>query len=137
MFEKLTVLSWQRTRKQAFGFYLAGLFYAFVLVLLGGLTGAATHHSNARDGFTAGCHAGAVFAAAFCTVAAFLIVRRKQLDAVHYGYVVVTAVSAILAGPVAGMIVPACLSMQASTPINPQRSPMHGAALETLEKESV
>jgi len=103
MFKKIFDFGYNRTGRQAVGFYIA---HFIVLILLAGIFGGLT-----MGGFEEGVMAGARTAVVYSVVLSFLVVAKKN----DWGLttVVLSLVSGILAmilGGFTGLIIPAYLT---------------------------
>ena len=107
MFKELHNFSKVRTRKEAFGFYIA---YLLLLVLGCGLLGGIVSlmlpaGAIYQDGFEAGGKAGAVLSTMVTCIFASLIVYRKKLFSLSYFLLVVlSGFLALLGGALLGLI---------------------------------
>ncbi len=76
MFKNLTVFSYERTIKEAIGFYLAYLFFSMILgIITAGTLGIFINSSNS---FNFGLKVGNFVAVIFSSAISFLIVKEKN-----------------------------------------------------------
>ncbi len=115
MFKNIANFSYRRNGKEAFGFYLA---YLFFTMLLGGLAGGIyeiIHRSSIRslnfkegfvEGFKAGIPIGHLASVLFLIVLSIIILKQKRLLR-HYGFLVLaigSGIATILIGSIVGLI---------------------------------
>lgn len=102
MFENLVDLSFQRTGKQAFGFYLAYLFlFALISGICGGLFGAITGHSD----FATGVRVGQITAIILClSLAIVIVIQKKQMSFKVIVLVLLSGALAVFIGALGGLI---------------------------------
>ena len=117
MFSNLTDFSFKRSAIQAVGFYIA---YLVLTVVLGGLAGGVfsilTSNLTVAEGYLSGVRIGAILAVIVSISLAFLIVSKKRRLS-NFFYLILIALSgilALLAGGLAGLIIPAFLTTRAS-----------------------
>ncbi|OGZ97511.1 MAG: hypothetical protein A2676_01185 [Candidatus Sungbacteria bacterium RIFCSPHIGHO2_01_FULL_51_22] len=111
MFKHLTEFSYQRTAKEAFGFYLA---YLVIIILLGMLSGgiAGVAVGPTDNDFDMGVRIGTVFAILASLILTTLVVYKKKLHQ-NFLYVLLVIVAgglAILGGGILGLIPAAYLT---------------------------
>ena len=115
MFTQVTEFGFQRTRKQAIGFFLA---YSLGMLMTGGVFGAIAgmYLAIVSPGplhFEQVSGIGIAIAALGSAAVAYLVVARKNLPASYLLAVLAAAVVGGLFGAFAGMIIPAVLSTKA------------------------
>lgn len=112
MFQKLVEFDYQRSFKEAFGFYLA---YLLVVILLGGLMGGAVGiFITSEEALFLTMRMGALAAVITSLVLSFLILKEKNLLG-DFKYIVAGLMSGILAlfgGGLLGLIPVAFLTTQ-------------------------
>jgi hypothetical protein len=92
MFSNLTNLSFKRSSKQAFGFYIA---YLILIMLIAGLVGGFYSVGTGNDSFEAGLDLGTYIAAVSSVVISFAVLFKKNLLG-NYLYLVLVVLSGIL-----------------------------------------
>jgi MFS family permease len=115
MFSHLTDFAYQRTRKQALGFYIT---YALAVILLGGFVGfwstivqqAVTHGAADYQRIT---YLGAIIAATGSAAITYAVVARKNLKATYLLLVLLAGIAGGLAGAFVGVIAAAVVSTKA------------------------
>lgn len=115
MFKKLTDFSYQRNRKEAFGFYLAYLFLALLIgAIFGALLGTSSGATTFQEGFETVTKSSVipVVAVLYVTVISLLVyVKRKLYHRFRYVILIlVTILLVILGGAILGLIIPACMT---------------------------
>ena len=108
MWSELTNFGFKRTKKQAFGFYLA---YLVLIMLIGFVVGAASSVITGMDSFSAGVKVGTVVALIACVYITYQVVQKKNLFS--FGYLLLILLSgalAVTAGGILGLIVPAVIT---------------------------
>lgn len=109
MFTKLTEFGYKRSGKEAFGFYIAYLFFGIVLgALAGALYASVTLDGNSgyEDGVSAGQRVGGVISILYPLVLAFLVVTRRNLtkDFLSIILAVLSGILGIFGGGLLGLI---------------------------------
>lgn len=117
MFSNLTDFSFKRSAIQAVGFYIAYLVLTIVLgALAGGVFSILTSDLTVAGSYLSGVRIGAVLAVVVSTSLAFVVVSKKQRLS-NFFYLILIALSgilALLAGGLAGLIIPAFLTTRDS-----------------------
>lgn len=112
MFKNLTDFGYQRTAKEAFGFYLAYFFLTLIIAgLAGGLVGAIGADSN-ESGFTLGTRVGTIIAIVVSIGLAFLVIKEKK-QTNNFGYLILVVIAGLVAlffGGLGGLIAAAYLT---------------------------
>lgn len=107
MFNELTNFSLNRTRKEAFGFYICWLVVMFLTAfLLGSIVGILFPNHNT---FEAGLKVGAITAAVYTVTFTVLILKGKNLLS-NFSSILLVLVSGLISifiGGIIGMIIPA------------------------------
>jgi hypothetical protein len=110
MFKNLTDFLYQRTGKEALGFYLA---YFLLGIILGGIIGAMTviftGATSFEEAFNTGLRIGAMTSTVYCFIVSLLLLVQKKLYK-NFGYmilVLITGILAALGGALLGLIIPA------------------------------
>jgi hypothetical protein len=123
MFKKLTDFGYNRTGKEAFGFYLAYLLFVILAgSVVGGLLGAIIPDSAYQNGFKVGTYVSVITS----LVLSYLVLDRKKLTK-DYTCIVLMLVAGLLGmfgGSLFGLIIPAYLT----TKKNPEK--------KTVEKKA-
>lgn len=117
MFSNLTDLSFKRSALQAVGFYVAYLVLTVVLgALAGGVFSILTSDLTVAGSYLSGVRIGAVLAVVVSTSLAFVVVSKKQRlsNFLYLILIVLSGILALLAGGLAGLIIPAFLTTRAS-----------------------
>jgi len=103
MFNNLTHLGYKRSKKEAFGFYLA---YLFLIILVGATLGelAAITFGDAGPDFAT--RMGTFRAFVVCTVLSFLILKKKGLmkKFSSFVYIIISGSLSIIGGELLGLI---------------------------------
>lgn len=147
MFSNLTDLSFKRSAIQAVGFYIA---YLVLTVVLGGLAGGVfsilTSDLTVAGSYLSGVRIGAVLAVVVSTSLAFVVVSKKQRlsNFLYLILIVLSGILALLAGGLAGLIIPAFLTTRASmaneevkptaATVTPQPANLENTPTPTTEK---
>jgi MFS family permease len=111
MFKKLTDFGYQRTGKEAFGFYLA--YFALVILtggLIGGLFGSLIPESAYQNGFKI----GTVLSVGTALVLSYLIMQHKK-QTENFKFIVLSVAAGVLGlfgGSLLGLIIPAYMTTQ-------------------------
>lgn len=116
MFKKLIDLSFQRTRLQAVGFYVAHVvLIALIGSLMAGIFGKFSSASNFQEGFQLGVKVGSIVAFILSITFSFSVVRAKNIFS--YGTILLIVLSGILSlflGAVGGLLPTAYLTTRES-----------------------
>ena len=120
MFTNLTQFGFVRTRKQAFGFYLAWLLVTIIVaglagVLIGSFT--ATPGGTFAQGYREGAPVGATAGVIICTIFVISILNAKKMFS-HFSsilFIVGTIALSLVGGGILGLIIPAYLTTRPAT----------------------
>ena len=119
MFKHLTNFGFNRSVKQAFGFYLAYLLFAAIIC---GLSGGVVSviYANENNTFELGAKAGAVVAVMLMLILGYLILKQKNLlnNFIYIIFVLFSALIALFAGALGGLIPLTFLTTRKSKIIN-------------------
>jgi amino acid permease len=108
MFKKLTDFKYQRSSKEAVGFYIA---YLIVSMLGGALLGGILGAMFPDNPFQAGVRGGTIVAVFICILLSWLIIKEKrQTEFSNLLLVLLSGVLALLVGGLFGLIIPAYLT---------------------------
>lgn len=132
MFSHITDFSYQRTRKQAVGFYIA---YLILTVLIGGLAGGIIGVATEQSTFEQGLKVGDLTATAVVIILGFIILHAKGRLS-HFGYLVLVILSGIITifgGGILGFLVTAYLTTRPIRLIPATRSPSSGASISSTQ----
>lgn len=111
MFKNLFDFTYQRTVKEAFGFYIAYLLLILIsgVILGGALGGFFVAEDTFEAGYDFGVKIGIIFAVIVCLYISISLVVKKKLYT-NFGFVLLSLCSGILAligGALLGLIIPA------------------------------
>jgi hypothetical protein len=107
MFKKLMELGYTRTKKEAFGFYLAYLlFFILVSALLGGIADFFMPEQSFDTAFQAGIKVGALSAIVMSLILVVLVIRAKKVfgDFKYLLLIPVTGLFSYFGGGLLGLI---------------------------------
>lgn len=113
MFNKLTDISYTRSKKEAFGFYLAYLLLALIIGgVVGALLGATSSAKTFEEGFQAGSDSMVVpvITLAYVIGLSILIFIKKNLQFRYLILTFVNAIFVIFGGAILGLILPAFMT---------------------------
>lgn len=127
MFQNLFNLGYTRTKKEAFGFYIAyllltmflGALFAGLVVLLMGV--------NEAEAFEQGVRVGTYIAVAVSVIMSFMVVRAKHLSS-HFGYMLLSIGAGFIAlgiGGIGGLIPVAYLTTRESKIVTESATPQN------------
>ncbi len=110
MWSELTNFGFKRTKKQAFGFYLA---YLVLIMLIGFIVGAASSiiSPDSAQSFAEGLRLGTIVALICSIIITYLVVQKKNLLSFRYILLILlSGALALFAGGIFGLIVPAVIT---------------------------
>jgi amino acid permease len=114
MFNKLTDFGYNRTGKEAFGFYIAYLLFVILAgAVVGGLLGSLIPDAAYQNGFKVGTYVSVITA----LVLSYLILDRKKLAKDYTSILLILAAGLLgmFGGSLFGLIIPAYLTTKKHT----------------------
>jgi hypothetical protein len=116
MFAKLGNFEFERSWKQAFGFYIS---YTLLTVMIGSLLGAMAGSLDPDHAAQAGAKAGRIAGSIFCLALALVIASKKSLLSSFkvMVFIVLSGLLAVFLGALAGLIPVAYLTTRSSKPV--------------------
>ncbi|MBM3271962.1 hypothetical protein FJY94_01605 [Candidatus Kaiserbacteria bacterium] len=116
MFNRLMDFSYTRSKKQAFGFYLAFFLLGILLSALAGgivgLSGVLPNEATFETSFAGGMREGVLFAIPYSLiVACTVLIKKRQYGSFRYVLlVIVSGLLAMFGGMLLGLLIPAYLT---------------------------
>lgn len=111
MFKNITDYAYQRSKKEAFGFYLAYLLGGIVLGGIAGGLSAVVTGASGEDAFHVSLRAGTAVGVLYSMALSVIVIKNKKLSSgLDYSMVLIAGIVALFIGSLGGVIPAAWLT---------------------------